>query len=63
MKIQIAKSPCYPPYGVVVGEQELWCCDCAGSSIEDVMEKVDEIYGDEEVIMFDDPRHYSNQGK
>lgn len=61
MKIQIAKSPCYPPYGVVVGEQELWDCDCASGTEQGALELAKEQYPEEEVIMWDDPRHYSNQ--
>lgn len=33
MKVQMTKSPCYPPDAVVVGEKELWDCDCASSSV------------------------------
>lgn len=65
MKIQLAKSPCYPPYGVVVtiNGEELWDCDCAAGSIEDVRAAVAELYPGEELIEFDDPRHYSQTRK
>lgn len=33
MKVQMTNSPCYPPDAVVVGEKELWDCDCASSSV------------------------------
>lgn len=61
MKLQLAKSPCYPPYGVVIGESELWDCDCAAPSIEAALALAAEIYPGVEVIGFNDPRHYSNQ--
>lgn len=61
MKIQIAMSPCIPRYGIVVGEEELWDCDCASNSREDTLRLAAEQYPDERVILFDDPDHYSNQ--
>ena len=57
--IQIAKSPCYPPYGVVVGPDELWDCDCASGSEEQTLALAAEQYPNEEVVMWSDPRHYS----
>lgn len=60
MKIQLAKSPCYPPYSVVVGDKELWDSDCASDSIEQTLSFAAEQYSGQEVIGFDDPRHYSN---
>lgn len=60
-KVQLAKSPCYPPYAVVVGEEELWDCDCASGSIEQTLAFAAEQYPGVEVIGFDDPRHYSHR--
>jgi hypothetical protein len=65
MKIQLAKSPCWPPYSVVVTDahgRELWDWDCASSSVEDTLALAAQQYPGEEVIGFDDPRHYSQQG-
>lgn len=61
MKVQMTKSPCYPPYAVVVGEKKLWDCDCASSSAERTLELAAEKYPGVEVIGFDDPRHYSQR--
>lgn len=61
MKVQLAKSPCYPPYGVVVGDNELWDCDCAASSVEQTLALAAEQYPGVQVIQFDDPRHYSHR--
>lgn len=61
MKVQMTKSPCYPPYAVVVGEKELWDWDCASSSVERTLELAAEKYPGVEVIGFDDPRHYSQR--
>ena len=61
IKLQIAKSPCYPPYAVVVGEDELWDCDCASGSVEQTLAWAAEKYPGGEVIMWDDPRHYSQR--
>lgn len=61
MKVQIAKAPCSPSYSVVVGDAELWDCDCASDSLEGTLALAAEEYPGEEVIMFDDPRHYSQR--
>lgn len=64
MKFELAKSPCYPPYGVIVTRdgKELWDSDCAAGSIEDVRVLFAEEHPGEELLEFDDPRHYSNKG-
>lgn len=61
IKVQLAKSPCYPPYAVVVGEKELWDCDCASDSIERTLELAAAQYPGVEVLGFDDSRHYSQR--
>ena len=61
--IHIAKSPCYPHYGVVVqysDGRELWDCDCAGSTEADVLAKAEQAYPRRKVLMWGNPRHYSN---
>lgn len=62
-KLEIAKSPCWPPYGIIVtiGDKELWDCDCASGSEEQTLALAAEQYPGMEVIMFDDPRHYSKR--
>jgi hypothetical protein len=57
--IEIAQSPCYPRFSVVV--DGLWDCDCASNSEEITLEAAREKYPDAEIIGWNDPRHYSNQ--
>ena len=59
--IQIAQNPCIPFYGVVVGEKELWDCDCASNSEKDTLKLAKEQYPHSTIIMWDDPKHYSNK--
>lgn len=63
-KLHIARSPCYPPYGIIVedGGKELWDCDCAASTEEQALAAAREQYPGEEVLMWDDPDHYSQRG-
>ena len=61
VKLQIAKSPCIPMYGIVVGDDELWDCDCASDSQKETLEIAAEQYPGVEVILFGDPRHYSQR--
>jgi hypothetical protein len=62
IKLQIAKVPSYPPYGIVVGEEEYWDWDTASSSEEETLRRAKELYPHDEVILWSDPRHYSQQG-
>ena len=62
--IHIAKSPCYPPYGVVVqyaDGRELWDSDCASSSEAEVLKEAKRAYPRRKVLMWDNPRHYSSR--
>lgn len=62
--IHIAKSPCYPRFGIVVyyaDGRELWDCECAGSTESDVLAKAKEAYPRRKVLLWDNPRHYSNK--
>lgn len=63
--LQLAVTPCWPPYGIVVTypgrERELWDGDCASGSIADTLALAAEVYPGVEVIGFDDPRHYSQR--
>ncbi len=61
MKLQLAKSPCSPSYGVLVGDNELWDGDCASDSIETTLALIAEVYPGQPVIMFDNALHYSQQ--
>jgi len=63
MLLQIAKCPAYPPYAIVVGPDEVWDCDTSSSTIEKTLELARELYPNDEVILFDDPRHYSQRGE
>lgn len=63
MLVQLARSPCYPRYSVVVGEAELWDCDCATNNIHDTLELASQYYPNTKIIMFDDPEHYSNRSR
>ncbi len=63
LEFHICKNPCYPTYSVLCvypDGRELQDCDCASSSMARVLEFFEEAYGDTELIMWDDPRHYSN---
>lgn len=62
-KLQLAKYPCFPPYGIVVGDDELADTDCSASTIEGALSAAAEHYPGAPVIGFDDPRHYSNRGR
>ena len=62
--IHIAKTPCWPPYGIVVqfaDGRELWDCDCAGSTEADVLALAKREYPRRKVLMWDNPKHYSNK--
>ena len=62
--LHIAKTPCYPPYGILVrytDGRELWDCDCAGATEQDVLEAAKELYPRRKVLMWSDPKHYSNR--
>lgn len=62
--IQIAKSPCYPHYGIVVcyaDGRELWDCDCASATEADTLAKAKQTYPRRKVLMWDNPQHYSNK--
>jgi hypothetical protein len=64
VNVHIAKSPCYPPYGVIVeydDGQELWDCDCASNLEEVTIEAAREEYPEHELLMWDHPLHYSNR--
>lgn len=58
-KIEIAQSPCLPFYSVIV--DGLWDTDCASNSEAVTLEAAREAYPDDEIIMWDDPRHYSQE--
>ena len=66
INIHIAKSPCYPTYGIVCefdDGREPWDCDCATDSEEATLELAKEQYPDYEVLMWDNPLHYSKRKK
>jgi hypothetical protein len=63
LKLQIAKCPSYPPYAVVVGEEEYWDWATASSSEKETLRRAKEQYPEDEVILWDDSRHYSQKGK
>lgn len=60
-KLQIAKFPCYPPYAVLVGEDELADMDTASGSQERTLQLAAERYPGLPVILWDDPGHYSQR--
>lgn len=62
-RLHIAKSPCMPTHGIVVEYEdgrELWDCDCASDSEEKTLELVRQEWPEHEVVMWDNPLHYSN---
>lgn len=65
VRVHIAKSPCYPPFGVICeydDGKELWDCDCASDNEAVTLQAATEEY-DVPVTMWDDPEHYSNRSK
>jgi len=64
--IHIAKSPCYPPYGISVeytDGREFWDCACAASTEEQALAHAKEQYPRRKVLMWDNPKHYSNRAQ
>jgi hypothetical protein len=64
MKLHLAKSPCWPPYGIIQETddgRELWDCDCASGSVEQTLAFAAEEYPGVPVLGFGDPDHYSNR--
>lgn len=62
--IHIAKSPCWPPYGIVVEYTDgrvLWDCDCAAGAESDALDRAKQEYPRRKVLMWDNPLHYSNK--
>jgi hypothetical protein len=62
--IHIAKNPSYPPYGIVVeyaDGRELWDADCAASTEEQALARAKEEHPRRNVLMWDNPKHYSNR--
>ena len=60
--IHIAKSPCWPPYGVIVeytDGRELW--DCASGTEADALGQARREYPRRKVLMWDSKKHYSNR--
>lgn len=60
--IHIAKSPCWPPYGVIVeytDGREVW--DCASGTESDALEQAKQEYPSRKVLLWDNPNHYSNR--
>ena len=57
--IQIAKSPSYPRFSVLV--DGLWDCDCASNNEAVTIAAAKEKYNTESIVMWDDPTHYSNR--
>ncbi len=64
VRLHIAKSPCYPPYGIVAeyaDGRELWDGDCAASTEAQALLFAKERYPRRKVLMWDNPRHYSQR--
>ena len=64
IRLHLAKSPCWPPYGIVceyADGRELWDCDCAAGTPEDVLAHAKQRWPRRKVVGFDDPRHYSKR--
>ena len=62
--LHIAKSPCWPPYGLVVeyaDGRQLWDCDCAAGTEADVLAAAKQEYPRRKVRMWDHPKHYSKR--
>ena len=59
MKIELCENPSYPRYSVLV--DGLWDCDCASMSLEKTIAAAGDAYPGEDIIGFDDPRHYSQE--
>jgi hypothetical protein len=57
--IQIAKSPSYPWFSVLV--DGLWDCDCASNNEAATIVAAKEKYNTKSIVMWDDPTHYSNR--
>lgn len=65
-RIHLAKSPCWPPYGIIVeydDGRELWDCDCASGSEEQTLTFATEQYPGRKILGFDHPKHYGNRKK
>lgn len=64
VRVHIAKNNCYPQYGIICeydNGQELWDCDCASQSEENTLKAAKAAYPGYEIIMWDNPMHYSNR--
>ncbi len=59
MKIEICKTPSYPPYSILVNDLYDW--DCASNSEEKTIELAKEKYPNQEILGFNHPEHYSNK--
>lgn len=62
--LHIAKNPSYPPYGIVAeydDGRELWDCDCSANTEAQVLACAKQQYPRRKVLMWDNPRHYSNR--
>lgn len=66
VRLHIAKSSCYPTHGIICeydNGHEAWDCDCAADSEEVALGLAAECWPDYEVVLWDNPLHYSHRRK
>ena len=64
VRVHIAKSPCYPQFGISVEYTDgraLWDTDCASNCEATTLAAAALAYPDHPVTLWDDPAHYSNR--